>query len=300
MSGGTEAEELYSAIEESARLVGAACPRDEVWPILAAYEDAITADSGIVFSAQTGESQAGELEYTVQVSGIGDPYARAVANGFVAPTDHPVSTLLSDIQERVSIGLYAIDCGVAGGFKKIYALFPELQTVAQLAAIPSVPPALAQNADFFARHGLDGTAVIGIDYQHRTMNVYFQLPSAGNLDPESVRSILREIGLPEPDEQILEYACTSYRIYTTLSWESPKIQRISFAPQPRPGLDLSALPAKLEPGIEQFMHNAPHRYAGERVRASVVKWSHEEERLDLGSYYQISPKQLKTLTAARD
>jgi hypothetical protein len=301
MSRGTEPEALYSAIEESARLAGAACSRDKVWPILAAYGDLLT-DGRIIFSAQTGERYAGELEYTIEVSpGIDDPYAHALSNGFVAKTDHPVGALLPDVQERCSIDSYGIDCGVAGGFKKVYAQLRDLAGVPQLVAIPSMPRALAENAGFFARHGLDGAGLIGIDYQRKTMNVYFQLPAAvaGRVEPKTILSMLREIGLPEPGKRMLEFACKSYRIYATLSWDSSKIQRISFAPMPRPSFDLSALPARLAPEIEQFMRSAPHTYAGERIGAAAVKWSPEEECLDLGSYFQISPVQLKALKGIR-
>jgi Aromatic prenyltransferase Orf2 len=299
MSRRTEPAELYSAIEESARLVGAACSRDKVWPILIAYGDLLT-DGRIIFSAQTGERYAGELEYTIEVSpGIDDPYAHALSNGLVAETDHPVGALLPDVQERCPIDSYGVDCGVVGGFKKVYALLRDVPGVSQLADIPSMPRALAENAGFFARHGMDSAALIGIDYQRKTMNVYFQLPAAaaGNLEPKTILSMLREIGLPEPDDRMLEFACKSYRIYATLSWDSSKIQRISFAPLPRPSLDLSALPARLEPEIEQFMRGAPHTYAGERIGAAAVKWSPDEECLDLGSYFQISPLQLKALMA---
>jgi hypothetical protein len=300
MSGTAEMEDVYSAIEKSARSMGTACSRDKVWPSLTAYGDALM-ESWIIFSVQTGERHAGELEYTMQVPpGIDDPYAHALSNGFVAETDHPVGALLSDTQERVSIDLYGVDYGVVGGFKKVYALFPsDLQGVSKLADIPSMPHALAENAGFFARHGLDDAALIGIDYQRKTMNVYFQLPAAtaGNLEPKTILSMLHEIGLPEPDERMLEFACKSYRVYVTLSWDSSKIQRISFAPPPRPSLDLSTLPARLEPEIEQFMRGAPHRYAGERIGISVVKWSLDGECLDLGSYYQISPLQLEAVMA---
>jgi Aromatic prenyltransferase Orf2 len=301
MSGGTQPEELYSAIEESARLAGAAFSGDKIRRVLIAYGD-LLADGNIVFSAQTGERQAGELEYTMQVSPDGDdPYVRALSNGLAVATAHPVGALLSDFQARVSVYNYGIDFGVVGGFKKIYALSRDLHGVSTLAGIPSMPYALAENAGFFARYGLDDTAVIAMDYQHNTMNVYFQLPEdrAGSLEPETIRSMLRETGLLEPDERMLEYACNSYRIYATLSWDSPRIQRLSFAPLPRRGLDLSALPARLEPGIEQFMEGAPQTYAGERIGVAAVKWSAEEECLDLGAYYQISSSQLKALTAAQ-
>lgn len=290
MPGAITREGLYSAIELSAQLVGAAFSRDKVWPILTAYGNLLM-DGVIVFSAQTGERHAGELEYTIQVSaGTGNPYSHALSNGFVAETDHPVGTLLSDIQARLSVSEYAIDCGVAGGFKKVYARPRDLQEMPKLADIPSMPRALADNAGFFVRYGLVDAALIGIDYQRNTMNVYFQLPAAaaGRLEPKTVLSMLHEMGWPEPDGRMLEYACKAYRIYTTLSWDSAKIQRISFAPLPCRGLDLSALPARLEPGIEQFMKGAPQTYAGARLGNAAVKWSATEELLDLGSYYNTA------------
>lgn len=297
MSDRTQPAELYSAIEESARLLGAPFSGDQVWPILNAYRDLLT-DGRIVFSAQTGERHTGELEYSVQVSGgTDDPYARALSHGFVAETDHPVGTLISEIRARVSVGEYAIDCGIAGGFKKVYALSRDLLGVPKLADIPAMPRALAENADFFARYGLAEAAVIAADYQRNTMNVYFQLPAsaAGSLAPGTILSMLRDIGLPAPDERMLKYACQAYRIYATLGWDSSEIQRIAFAPLPRFGLDLSVVPVRLEAGIERFMSGAPYTYAGERIGIAAVKWSRDEECLDLGSYYQISPSQLKAL-----
>jgi aromatic prenyltransferase Orf2 len=301
MSGSTKVAELYSAIEESARLVGATCSRDKVWPILTAFEEAF-AEALIVFGVQTSGRHAGELDYSFTAPpGIGDPYLHALSNGLVAKTDHPAGSLLSDIQGRWAISEHFVDCEVADGFRKLYAHFPrDLQRVSKLAGIPSMPRAVADNADFFARHGLDDVTMIGIDYKRKAMNVYFQLPAGGSLEPKTILSMLREIGLPNPDERMLELACESQRIYTTLSWDSSKIQRISFAPPPRRGLDLSALPIRLDPKIEQFMRGAPRTYAGERISIAAVKWrSPDGECIDLGSFYQLSPQQLKAVAANR-
>ncbi|SNX88210.1 aromatic prenyltransferase Orf2 [Streptomyces sp. TLI_55] len=292
MSRGIEAEELYAAVEKAAALVGARCARDEVWPILSAYQDAFT-EGLIVFSI--GGREAGELEYTVQVSAETDPYQPALAGGFVPRTDHPVTTLLPEIRSRAPVGDLFIDGGVVGGFKKIYTQFQAPQKVADLAALPSAPPALAANADYFARHGLTDIVLTGIDYQNRTMNLYFQLPAplAGNLEDKAIRAMLREIGLPEPSDPMVTYARGSYRVYPTIGWDSPQIKRISFAPQPRRGMDLTALPVQLPAHMEQFLRGAPHTYTGELVNASAVKWTPTAEHLDLAAYYQATPRQLQ-------
>jgi len=299
MSGAADLEEVYSALEESAGLLNVPCSRDNVWPILTAYGDALT-EVAIVFSISTGTQ---EFDYTVQVpKEIDDPYAHALSNGFIAETGHPVNALLPDIRERITVNDYFFDCGVVGGFQKLYASFPrDLRKVSDLIGIPSMPRAAAENADLFARHGLDDVAVIGVDYKNRTMNFYFQLPAGvgGNLDPKTVLSLLRETGMPEPDEQMLERACASYRIYATLNWESSTIERMSFSPQPRRDFDLSPFQERLQPEIKQFMSGAPYAYEGERISITVPKWTAGGHHLNLGTYYQLSP-QMAALVASRE
>jgi hypothetical protein len=163
-----------------------------------------------------------------------------------------------------------------------------------------MPGAVAENADFFARYGLEDVVLIGVDYKNRTMNLYFQLPpgTAGNLEPETVLSMLRETKMHEPSEKMLAYAAKAYRVYTTHSWESPDVHRISFGPRPRRDMEFSSLPARLEPKLEEFMRATPHDYAGDLINASAAKWSPDHEVLDLAAYYRISPMHLKALIAA--
>ncbi|MGW2866515.1 aromatic prenyltransferase, partial [Streptomyces sp. NPDC001205] len=236
MSGGVSAEELYSAIEESARLVDAPFSRDKVWPILAAFEGGFSENGGVIFSLQAGEEVA-EVEYSIQVSpGIEDPYTHALANGFFKETDHPVRALLAEVVELVPTSEHYIDCGIVGGFKKIYANFPHApQKVSKLAEVPSMPRAVSENLEFFARYGLEDVALVGADCKNRTMNLYFQLPAgiAGNLEPKTVQEMLRETGMSEPSEEMLAYAGKAFRVYVTLNWDRSEILRISFAPQPR-------------------------------------------------------------------
>lgn len=289
MSGGGGAEELYSAIEQSARMVGAACSRDKTWPILTAFGGALT-DAMVVFSVQTGERHAGQLDYCFTVpSEISDPYVHALANGFVAETDHPVGSLLSDIQEHCAVSEHFIDCGAAGGFKKVYAHFPrDLQKVSKLADIPSMPRAVAENLGLFARYGLEDVAMIGIDYRSRTTSLYFQFTAEGRPEPSALLSMLREIGLPEPSARMLDFAHKSFRANFTLDWDSPKIQRVAFAPPLGPGLDLSAVPAHIESHIERFATSTPRVYDGERMNLFAVKWMPAGEFVEVCSYYQVS------------
>jgi hypothetical protein len=293
MSGTAELAAFYSVLEESARLLDAPCSRDKVWPILTAYEDVI-AQSAIAFRVETGARHAGELDcrFTMIPPDV-DPYARALSNGLTTETDHPVGALLSDIQERFPIDNYGINFGLADGFRKTWQFFPpgDMQRVSRLADIPSMPRGLAENASFFARHGLDDKVCLtGIDYQHKTVNVYFGQPPAECLEPKTITSMLREIGLPDPSKQMLKLCQQAVAIYFTLSWDSPRIGRISFTlmtPDPM------ALTGRLEPEIEQLVRNAPASdSAADRRFLYYVASSADGEYYKLLSFYRWQPRVL--------
>jgi hypothetical protein len=290
MPGAAKVEEVYSAMEESARLVNVPCSRDKIWPILTAYGDGIAEATLVVFSMAAGERHRGELDYNFTVPSGGDPYAVALSHGFTAETDHPVSALLSDVQERCPVQVFGVECGVVSGFKKTYVFFPldDLQGLAKLVDIPSMPRALAEHASTFARYGLDDkVSIIGIDYVHRTMNVYFGRFSPEYVEPKTVLSMLRDIGLPAPSEQMLEFTRKSFSIYPTFSWDSSRIDRICFSIVTP---DSDALPARLEPEIGHFARNAPYAYDGERILVYGATLSPSEEYYKLGCYYQKPPE----------
>ena len=293
MSGIAELEAFYSVLSGSAQLLGAPCSRAVVWPILTAYED-IFARSAIAFRVETGTRHVGQLDcrFTMIPPDV-DPYARALATGLTTGTDHPVGVLLSDIEKRFPIDNYGVNFGLADGFRKTWQFFPpgDMQKVSELAGVPSMPRSLAENASFFARHGLDDKVCLtGIDYQHNTMNVYFGQPPAETLQPKTITSIHREIGLPDPSERMLELCRQSVAIYITLSWDSPRIERISFTLMTS---DPKALAGRLEPEIEQLTKNAPASdSAADRKFLFYVATSADGEYRKLLSFYRWQPRVL--------
>ena len=294
MSRTAESIDLYSALEESARRLDVPCSRDKVWPILTAYEDAIP-QAVIAFRVATGARQAGEFNcHFMMLPKDIDPYALALSNDLIPKTEHPVGTLLSDIDRRCPIDSHGIDFGVVGGFKKAWSIFPpdDLQRLSTLADLPSMPRSLAGHADFFARHGLeDKASLVGVDYGHRTANVYFGTPSAEFLEPENIRSVLREIELPEPSERLLRLGQDAFGFYVTLSWDSPKIERFCFSimtPDP------TALSVRLDPKIEQFVRSVPYNAAGSKLFYAALSRT-EGEFFKIQSYYQWQTRTLNLM-----
>lgn len=294
MSGTAELEGLYSAIEEAAGLLDVACSRETVWPILTAYGDTLP-QAVIAFRVATGARNAGDVDcrFTMLPNRI-DPFALAVSSGLTPATDHPVGALLADIDARFPVDCGGIDFGVVGGFKKTWSFFPpdDLQKLSELAEVPSMPPALAENLGFFARWGLDDKAsLIGIDYRHRTVNIYFGEPPADCFVRENIRSILREIGMPEPSEQMLKLGEQAFGIYVTLSWDSARVERICFAVMTP---DPTRLSVRLEPEIERFVKSAPTTAEDRRFVYAVTVSPHGEYN-KLQSYYQWRPQMLNLM-----
>ncbi|MEU1751907.1 aromatic prenyltransferase [Micromonospora matsumotoense] len=287
----SESADLYSAIEESARLLEVPCAREQVRPILNAYEDSLP-NAVIAFRVATGARYRGDLDWRFTVGKDIDPYAVALSNGLTEKTDHPVSTLLGDIRQACPIASYGIDFGVVGGFKKIYVFFPPdgMQSLSTLAALPSMPRSLADNVEFFARRGLDDRVnTFGIDYRHRTVNVYFGGLPAECLAPEGILSMTRELGLPDPGEQMLRLGRQAFGIYASLGWESSRIERFCFAVM---ASDSASLPVRLEPKIEQFLRGLPNNAADSRFVYYAGVSSTGEENYKVQSYYHWQPRML--------
>lgn len=287
MTGTSELEGLYSVLEKSAELLDVAPARDKVWPILTAYRDVLP-QAVIAFRVAT--RNAGDLDCRFSVPKDVDPYARALSNGLITETDHPVGALLSDVQERFPVHCHGVDFGVVDGFSKTWTFFPldNLQELSGLADVPSMPRSLAGNMGFYTRHGLDSrVSMIGVDYPSRTVNVYFLGAPAECREPEAVRSMLREFGLPEPSAQMLELAEQATGFYTTLTYDSPKVQRVTFAviiP------DLRALPDRVEvdTNVEKFARSAPYTYNADPKGIYGVTSYAGGEYYKLQSYYHIT------------
>jgi len=294
----SEVDRVYSAMEEAAGLLGVACSAEKVRPVLSAYRE-VLADAVIVFSMAAGR-RAVELDFSVSVpAGFGDPYPVALSRGLTPRTDHPCGVLVSDVRKRCPVGMYAFDGEVGEGFKKTYTFFPvnALREVPELARIPSMPRAVAENANLFTRYGLREVQMLSVDYVRRTVNLYFGNLPDGCVEPEAVRSMARDMRLPEPSERGAEFARRSFAVYPTLSWDSGEIERLCFAViTTDPGI----VPARDEAEAAQFARfaeNAPFAYDGERTLVYGLTLTPGEEYYKLGSYYQISDYQRKLVKA---
>lgn len=291
----TRVSEFYSVVEETSRLMGISSSREKVWPILKAYEHVM--DPAVIsFRTQTGPRGTGDLDcrWTMLPKDV-EPYAVALSNGFATATDHPVDKLSAEIHEAFPVGGYGFDFGVVGGFKKTWTFFPAPtpQPAAQLAELPSMPRSVADNLAFFERYGVaDIVNTVGIDYAKRTVNLYFNPASPEFFQPEGLRALLSEAGLPEPSEGLLKFCQQAFGIYTTLNWDSSTIDRITFAVRTK---DPLGLPLDIDPAIEKLVKNAPYTAGEQYVYGVSVTPKGEFHKIQ--SYWQWHARVVSMLTA---
>jgi hypothetical protein len=289
MPNKTELAGLYSVIEESARLVDIPCARDTVWPILSAYEETL-AQAVVAFRVATGERNAGDFDcrLTMLPKGL-DPYAVALSHHLTPRTDHPVGELLEELHRTFPVVSSGIDFGVVGGFKKTWSFFPldDLQSLSELVALRSLPRSVAKNLGFFTRYGLaDKVSLVGIDYPNKSLNLYFGAAPADTFTAEGITSILRDAQLPGPSERLLRLGAQAFGIYATLSWDSPNVERITFAVMTP---DPTTLPVRIEPKIEHYVKNAPYS-TDDRQFVYAITSSATGEYHKLQSYYAWQPR----------
>jgi len=284
--------ELYSAIEQSARLLDVPCAPDTVRPVLHAYRETLP-EAVIAFRVGTGTRYQGDIDWRFTVPRDVDPYAVARAHGLTDRPDHPIADLLTDVRQRCPVDSFGVDFGVVGGFKKIYVFFPadDMQSLSRLAAVPSMPRGLADKLDFFTRHGLADhkVNVFGIDYRHRSVNVYFGALPEQCRQPATIRAMVGELGLPQPSEQMVRLGERAFGIYTSLGWESSRIDRYCFAVMTP---DAATLPVPIEPRIERFLSSMPHGGTDTRFVYYAAVSAADDEHYKLQSYYHWQPRML--------
>ena len=288
MPEATELETIYSAVEETARLVDAPCSRDRVWPALDTFGKWLD-DAHIIFSMGTGARYRGELAFDFSLpKAAGDPYAAALAGGLLEKVDHPIAGLLPESRDRFPVDAYGVDFGIVGGFRKAVAFFPlaEPQSMKALTELSSIPPALAEHAESFGAAGLDGkVSAIGVDYRSRSWNLYISGLTPEYTRPDAIIPTLRGMGLPEPSEHMLEFIGTSYAMYPTFGWDSTRIERMCFSTRTS---DPDLLPARIEPAVGRFAREMPTVHKGEPSYVYAGTVARGEEFFKLASYYQMS------------
>ncbi|MDN3359629.1 aromatic prenyltransferase [Actinomadura sp. DC4] len=270
-------ESIHSAVADTADLLGAACHRDELWPVLRAYEPGFTS-GGVALRTTTRARRKGELSvrYLEPADGT-DPYLLALDRRFTVKADHPVDRLHQEVQDHGTVIFNGVDVGAASGFEKIWSIYADdgAPSLGAMSRTPAMPPSVGGNLDYFARHGLTKVAGVGVDYRSRSVNVYFSF--IDTRDTAKISAMFGDLGFHRPDGDELRQCRQAFAVYFTFTWDSPEVERVCF---PIRVFEPELMPSHLDPLIERFVTGA--RFHGEdRAYVHAVTSSRH------GRYYKV-------------
>lgn len=197
-----------------------------------------------------------------------DPYQTAVREGFLNEVGHPVEQVVPALRARFPAMGYGSDFTVKYGFEKIWILFlTGPLPLKEVLTLSCLPQSIQTYADFFEANDLNLSALFGINYKQKAFNLYFENKGPGWLYPEKVARILGELGFNVPSQEILEINSRAATFYFTFTWDSPRVERISFGlpafspsevPHLHELLDRLTVQAPIRFGQRQFVYNTTY------------------------------------------
>jgi hypothetical protein len=251
----TDLQQLCDDIVKTAYIADVPYDLDTIWRVLNTYKD-FFAGSSVAFRTTTKAKEHRGLNVRYVELGVQhDPYRMALSDGLLVRQAHPMDDLLPEFQSRFPILGYGVDFEVTYGLEKIWTFFSYVrQTVESLFSLSNLPDGIRDYAAYFARHDLRSINVLGIDYRHRSMNLYFPMEEPNSFPQDKIAAMIADLNFEVPPEEILTYCSMANPVYFTFSWDTSRIERICFAIVTS---DHKLIPRHLDPLIERFFVNVP-------------------------------------------
>ncbi|MFE0188982.1 aromatic prenyltransferase [Streptomyces sp. NPDC058989] len=172
--------------------------------------------------------------------------------GLLTFDGHPMERLLDELVDAFPLW-WGIDASVSGSVDKFWLVFDNGVPLADVLALPHLPPAVRASQDHFERAGMDRVGLIALDFGHRTVNVYSPVFPPGTLTYATVTSLISGLGFPLPAEEELQRNTDAFDVYQTFSWDEPGVLRLCFPVR----YTAADFPTHCHPVLKQFVETAP-------------------------------------------
>lgn len=247
-------DQLYTDIMATVRIAEVpGYDEDKIWKVLKAYEQFYT-ESSVAFRTTTVSKEHRDLSVRYfETSQKHDPYAIALKHKLYTPDSHPIDRLIPEIMEKLSPAGCGVDLSVRHGFEKIWPVIGPCIPTEDLFVLESIPDSVKSHADVYARHGLDWIGILGVDYTNKSFNIYWIFKDPALMPEENVRGLIHDLGFKVPDEIVLEKLPRFFTVYTTHTWDSPRVERLSFAM----ASPAASVPTHVHPVFKYFVEDVP-------------------------------------------
>ncbi len=182
-----------------------------------------------------------------------DPYTKAINEGLIENDDHPIHEMIKEAMDTFQMMGYGVDVDASTGLSKIWP-FVVPGTIEPIFSMKSAPESMRKYKDYFFKHGLTAFSLFAFDFLHKTVNIYFMLKQPPKATYNNCVTLVEELDFEIASKEIMEGCMKAAHIYYTFSWDSDKIERLSF------GMSCDSLqevPVHFHPLMKNFLDGTP-------------------------------------------
>ncbi len=204
------------------------------------------------------------------------PLEQAIRHGEISPNGHAIYGWLPTVAEHFPALGYGVDFEATRGLIKIWQFIDGAYEPEALQELPIMPRGYAASLPLLRELGLDSVTIVGADYVHNSVNLYFRPSQASHNTSTLVSAVCKHLGFAPPTATAQAHASKTGCIAVTYGWDSPSIERICFYVA---GFAREDVP-DYDPQLRTFARNAPALVDDPRF---IIGWSHGAR----GTYLKI-------------
>ncbi|MFB6523359.1 aromatic prenyltransferase [Streptomyces sp. NPDC056401] len=249
----------------TARAVGAAYCPDTTRHMLDTFAAGFQ-DGAVLW--RTTSKPAGALNYRFYARRPTPTVAIATRAGLLDAAD-PMARLIDVWSGSYADSTELCDFDAAAGLVKTWVFLGGMRPLAEVLAAPGVPEGVRRHEAAFEKLGLVWVRHVAVDYQHRSVNLYFR--TTEGFSPAQAERLLALTGADVPKASVMEdlrefTARSGYTFSVTMAAATGRIERVGFYALKLPAGRFPAIGDRLE----RFFRAAPSH---DDEEMNAIAWS---------------------------
>lgn len=184
-----------------------------------------------------------------------DPFERLQQAGLLTLEGHPIEKVIPEVMARYPVW-WGMDVAVTHGFEKLWTFFEKPIPLDDILSLTTLPPSVQNARAHFKKYAAGQVAtIIGLDFEHKSLNIYPGPFLPGTYTPDRITMVLKDLDLPVPPQEELEWVSKTLWFYYTFRWDSPQVQRMCFTVY----TPAEGYPFHWHPLCKSFVEQAPIR-----------------------------------------